>query len=56
MYVSSLNRYDHLADIVPDGNYPVAEYVADRIIALPTHPLVTKRDLELIVDVFRKLC
>ena len=54
MYVSSLNRYDYLADIVPGGDYPVAEYVADRIIALPTHPLVSKEDLELIVDIFRK--
>ena len=56
MYVSSLNRYDYLADIVPDGHYPVAEYVADRIIALPTHPLVSEGDLELIVEIFRKLC
>ena len=54
MYVSSLNRYDYLADIVPGGNYPVAEYVADRIIALPTHPLVSKGDLGLIVKIFRK--
>ena len=55
MYIKSLNRYDYLAGIVPDGTYPVAEYVADRILALPTHPLMKERDLETIVSVFRSL-
>ena len=55
MYIKSLNRYDYLANIVPDGAYPVAEYVADRILALPTHPLMKERDMEAIVRVFRSL-
>jgi perosamine synthetase len=53
MYVSSLNRYHYLADIVPDGHYPSAEQAADRILALPTHPLMEERDLQTIVRVFR---
>jgi len=54
MYVKPLNRYDYLRGIVPDTECPGAEYVADRILALPTHPLVTKEDMELIVDVFNQ--
>lgn len=56
MYIKSLNRYDYLRGIVPDTECPGAEYVADRILALPTHPLVTKEDMELIADVFRQFC
>ena len=56
MYVKSLNRYDYLNEIVPDVECPQAEYVADRILTVPTHPLLTQGDLELIVDVFRRFC
>ena len=56
MYIRSLNRYDYLRGTVPDTEYPHAEYVADRILTLPTHPLVTKEDLELILDVFGQFC
>lgn len=52
-YVNPLNRYDYLSEIVPRGDYPAAEYVAERILALPTHPLMSRRDLDTIVDVFR---
>lgn len=55
MYTNPLHRYDYLKDIVPDGNYPIAEYVADRILALPTHPLMRERDLQKIVEVLRSI-
>ncbi len=54
-YVNSLNRYDYLAHIVPRGDYPAAEYVAERILTLPTHPLMSQTDLDTIVDVFRNV-
>jgi dTDP-4-amino-4,6-dideoxygalactose transaminase len=54
MYINSINHYDYLKGIVPDTECPKAEYVADRILTVPTHPLVTKEDLELIVDTFRR--
>ena len=53
MYINPLNRYDYLRDIVPDGNYSIAEYVADRILALPTHPLMREKDLQKIVNIFK---
>ena len=54
MYIKSLNHYDYLKGIVPETECPKAEYVADRILTVPTHPLVTKDDLKLIVDTFRR--
>ncbi|HGE70319.1 TPA: hypothetical protein ENX78_05745 [Candidatus Poribacteria bacterium] len=55
MYINPLHRYDYLKGIVPRGNYPVSEYVADRILTVPTHPLVTKKNLEVIANVLKNL-
>jgi perosamine synthetase len=38
-----------------DASYPGAEWVADRILTLPTHPYVTRADLEHIIRVLRSL-
>jgi len=53
MYAQSLNEYEYLRDIVPETSCPNAEYVAERILMLPTHPLMSKRDLDIVMDVFR---
>ncbi|MBD3183328.1 hypothetical protein GF312_13610, partial [Candidatus Poribacteria bacterium] len=53
-YRCSLNRYDYLRSMLSQGEYPVAQYIADRILALPTHPLIKKRDMDLIIEVFKQ--
>ena len=37
------------------GDYPNAEYIFDRIISLPMHPAMTKRDMEDVVKAVRKI-
>lgn len=51
LFTRSLNRYDYLADIVPQGHCPGAEYVAARILTLPTHRHVTKEDMDRMVKI-----
>jgi dTDP-4-amino-4,6-dideoxygalactose transaminase len=38
-----------------DDNFPGAQFVADRILTLPTHPYVTEDDIKKIVSVINGL-
>ncbi|MFH1459653.1 MAG: DegT/DnrJ/EryC1/StrS family aminotransferase [Candidatus Omnitrophota bacterium] len=36
------------------GDFPQAEYLADNLLTLPTHPLMTDSDIDYIIDVIKK--
>ncbi len=50
LHTKSLNRYKYLKEIVPQGQYPNAEYVSKAMLTLPTHYYVTKKDLDNIIS------
>ena len=45
LFSHALNGYEYLRAIVPPGSFPGAEEVAARLLTLPTHEYVTRRDL-----------
>lgn len=51
MYPSSIPKIDQVRTVLADtpGSCPAAEQVVDRLFTLPTHPYVTKRDVERII-------
>ncbi len=51
LFTRSLNCYNYLSGIVPRGSYPGAEYVAARLLTLPTHKYVQQRDLDKMVNI-----
>lgn len=50
LYTKSLNHYEYLKEIVPQGRYPNAEYVSKAMLTLPTHHYVTNKDLDNIIN------
>lgn len=51
LFTRSLNQYDYLRAMVPQGRYPNAEYLAAHLLTLPTHEYVTLRDMDRMVAV-----
>ncbi len=51
LFTRSLNQYDYLAHIMPRGLHHGAEYVAARLLTLPTHGHVKQPDLDMMVKI-----
>lgn len=50
-YPRPLHHYDHIKEFgFSQGDFPVAEKMANEVVALPVHPSVTSNDIERIVD------
>ncbi|OGW36513.1 MAG: hypothetical protein A2010_12865 [Nitrospirae bacterium GWD2_57_9] len=54
MYPAPVNRIEEIRDQFGSASFPAAQEAADRIVTLPTHPLLTRRDRQAIVRFFRK--
>lgn len=52
MYPASINKIQEIQADFQDRFFPVAMDLAERLLTLPTHPLVSKRDQEAIIDLF----
>lgn len=46
LYPSSIDKIEKLKGRINEGEFPVASSLSDRLIALPTHPLLNKQDIE----------
>jgi len=55
LFTRSLNQYEYLRGIVPPGSYPKAEYLAARLLTLPTHKYVTQRDIDRMVAMLAEM-
>jgi dTDP-4-amino-4,6-dideoxygalactose transaminase len=53
LYTRSINQYEYLREIVPDGSFPNAEGLAKRTLTLPTHAYVTQSDMNKMVDIIK---
>lgn len=56
LYVHSLNRYEYLGEFIPETECPQAEYMSERILSLPTHPLMSRNDLDTILNICGSVC
>jgi len=54
MYPTSVGRIPQLAGRLPAYSFPQAEQVASSLVTLPTHPLLTRTDLERIVELVNR--
>ena len=54
-YPVPVHQQEYIREIVGDYNLPVAEQVAKEVISIPVHPLVSKSDLEKIVEEVNRL-
>lgn len=51
LFTRSLNYYGYLREIVPQERYPGAEYVAARLLTLPTHGYVRGEDMDRMINI-----
>ena len=55
MYPTGIGEIPQLAGMIRGGNYPVASDVAQRLVTLPTHYLLTDDDRERVCALIRNV-
>lgn len=50
-----VSRLEGISAVNGTSSFPGVEYVVDRILTLPTHPLVSEKERDTVVQVFKKL-
>ncbi|MGH7770068.1 MAG: hypothetical protein ACREQP_21670, partial [Candidatus Binatia bacterium] len=53
MYPAAINEIEEIKGMFAGESYPGAKSVAERLVTLPTHHLMTERDKEAICALFR---
>jgi len=54
-YPDSIDGIPELKDTVPQKRYPVAKSMAQNILTLPVHPMVSEQDMQKIIGLFDKI-
>jgi dTDP-4-amino-4,6-dideoxygalactose transaminase len=52
MYPTAVNEIEEIAIQFPNATYPVAAYVAERLLTIPTHELLSMKDKKRICNLF----
>ncbi|MGC8778880.1 MAG: DegT/DnrJ/EryC1/StrS family aminotransferase [Candidatus Caldatribacteriaceae bacterium] len=53
-YPVPLHRQPFLMEMLPDCEFPVAEYLKDRVLSIPVHPQLSEDDLRMVVSLVRE--
>lgn len=55
LYAYAITDYDYLKQIIPQGNFPNAHYLAEREITLSTSTFLRKKDIDSVINTIKKL-